>query len=221
MLFRSPVIWSADRAEAGAGLEDGWFTVVLFHEPEVFWFFEPIGDVECVHVEHEEVLLMPRWVEAERVTFKYGLGEELIAILRTLRTLGLDRTDPVDVKGVTVSPRDVVAAVLPDPASIGPRMTGKTCAGVFVTGTGTDGKPRRSYLYHVVDNEQTMREYGAQCVVWQTALNPVVALELLATGAWKGTGVLGPEAFDAVPFLDLLEAPKPAGYGSPWAVEDR
>ena len=148
-------------------------------------------------------------------------GAELIATLRTLRTLGLDRTDPVDVKGVTVSPRDVVAAVLPDPASIGPRMTGKTCAGVFVTGTGTDGKPRRSYLYHVVDNEQTMREYGSQCVVWQTALNPVVALELLATGAWKGTGVLGPEAFDAVPFLDLLKAPKPAGYGSPWAVEDR
>jgi len=217
-----PVVWERSRAEdAGGDVEAGFFTLPPFSEPEVFEFPEGIGPVECVHVEHEEVLLMPRWVEAERVTFKYGLGEELIAILRTLRTLGLDRTDPVDVKGVTVSPRDVVAAVLPDPASIGPRMTGKTCAGVFVTGTGTDGKPRRSYLYHVVDNEQTMREYGSQCVVWQTALNPVVALELLATGAWKGTGVLGPEAFDAVPFLDLLKAPKPAGYGSPWAVEDR
>ena len=56
-----------------------------------------------------------------------------------------------------------------------------------------------------------MREYGHQCVVWQTAVNPVVALELLATGTWSGTGVLGPEAFDAVPFLDLLTA-----YGSPW-----
>jgi saccharopine dehydrogenase-like NADP-dependent oxidoreductase len=167
------------------------------------------------------VLLMPRWVEAERVTFKYGLGEELITILQTLRTLGLDRTDPVDVKGVMVSPRDVVAAVLPDPATIGPRMTGKTCAGLFVTGKGKDGKPRRSYLYHVVDNEETMRDYGAQCVVWQTALNPVIALELLATGVWQGSGVLGPEAFDAVPFLDLLKAPKPQGYGSPWALEDR
>jgi len=73
----------------------------------------------------------------------------------------------------------------------------------------------------VADNEQTMREYGAQCVVWQTAVNPVVALELLATGRWSGAGVLGPEAFDAVPFLDLLGAPKPEGYGSPWAMEDR
>jgi saccharopine dehydrogenase-like NADP-dependent oxidoreductase len=217
-----PVVWERSRAEdAGGDVEDGFFTLPPFSEPEVFEFPEGIGPVECVHVEHEEVLLMPRWVEAERVTFKYGLGEELITILQTLRTLGLDRTDPVDVKGVMVSPRDVVAAVLPDPATIGPRMTGKTCAGLFVTGKGKDGKPRRSYLYHVVDNEETMRDYGAQCVVWQTALNPVIALELLATGVWQGSGVLGPEAFDAVPFLDLLKAPKPQGYGSPWALEDR
>jgi saccharopine dehydrogenase-like NADP-dependent oxidoreductase len=217
-----PVVWERSRAEdAGGDVEDGFFTLPPFSEPEVFEFPEGIGPVECVHVEHEEVLLMPRWVEAERVTFKYGLGEELITILRTLRTLGLDRTDPVDVKGVMVSPRDVVAAVLPDPATIGPRMTGKTCAGLFVTGKGKDGKPRRTYLYHVVDNEQTMRDYGAQCVVWQTAVNPVIALELLATGVWQGTGVLGPEAFDAVPFLDLLRAPKPGGHGSPWALEDR
>lgn len=66
-----------------------------------------------------------------------------------------------------------------------------------------------------------MAEYGAQCVVWQTALNPVVALELLSGGRWSGFGVLGPEAFDAVPFLDLLAADKPLGYGSPWGIEER
>ena len=217
-----PVVWERERAEAAGGdLEAGFFTLPAFSEPEVFDFPEGIGPVECVHVEHEEVLLMPRWLDADRVTFKYGLGEELITILRTLHTLGLDRTDPVRVKGVEVSPRDVVAAVLPDPATIGPRMKGKTCAGVFVTGTGKDGRPRRTYLYHVSDNEETMREYGAQCVVWQTAVNPVVALELLATGVWSGSGVKGPEAFDAEPFLDLLARPKPEGYGSPWGMEER
>ena len=216
-----PVIWSADRAEAGAGLEDGWFTVAPFHEPEVFRFPDPIGDVECVHVEHEEVLLMPRWVDARKVTFKYGLGEEFIGVLRTLHRLGLDRTEPVTVRGVQVSPRDVVAAALPDPATIGPRMTGSTCAGLLVTGTGTDGAPREVYLYHLVDNAWSMAEYGAQCVVWQTAVNPVVALELLAAGTWSGAGVLGPEAFDAVPFLELLAAPTPQGYGSPWGLEER
>ncbi|NHA67015.1 saccharopine dehydrogenase family protein [Phycicoccus flavus] len=213
-----PVVWEADRAGEPDG---GWSTLPPFAEPEVFDFPEGIGPVECVHVEHEEVLLMPRWVDARRVTFKYGLGEEMISVLRTLHTLGLDRTEPVDVGGVRVSPRDVVAAVLPDPLTIGPRMEGRTCAGLWVTGTGTDGAPRRTYLYHVVDNADSMRDYDSQCVVWQTALNPVVALELLATGTWAGTGVLGPEAFDAVPFLDLLAAPKPEGYGSPWGLEDR
>src|SRR6478735_8137580 len=125
-----PVVWEKDR---------GWFTTAPFSEPEVFDFPEGIGPVECVNVEHEEVLLMPRWVDAKRVTFKYGLGDEFIGILKVLNTLGLDRTEPITVKGVQVSPRDVVAAALPDPATIGPRMTGKTCAGLFVTGTGKDG----------------------------------------------------------------------------------
>ncbi len=200
-----PVIW-----------QDGdWHTTAPFSEPEVFDFPEGIGPVECVNVEHEEVLLMPRWVDCKRATFKYGLGDEFITILKVLHTLGLDRTEKVRVKGVEVSPRDVVAAVLPDPATVGPRMKGKTCAGLWVTGKGKDGRNRSSYLFHVVDNEWSMREYGHQCVVWQTAINPVIALELLASGTWSGTGVLGPEAFDAVPFLDLLTA-----YGSPWGQRD-
>lgn len=202
-----PVVWEADR---------GWFTTAPFSEPEVFDFPEGIGPVECVNVEHEEVLLMPRWVQARRATFKYGLGTEFIDVLKTLHKLGLDRTEKVRAGGVEVSPRDVVAACLPDPATLGERMSGKTCAGLWVTGTGTDGRPRSTYLYHVVDNAWSMAEYGHQCVVWQTAINPVIALELLATGVWAGSGVLGPEAFDAVPFLDLL-----TGYGSPWGIREQ
>ncbi|WP_090708922.1 saccharopine dehydrogenase family protein [Mycetocola miduiensis] len=201
--------------------ERGWFTTPPFSEPEVFDFPEGIGPVECVNVEHEEVLLMPRWTKAKRVTFKYGLGDEFINVLKVLHTLGLDKTEPLTVKGVQVSPRDVVAAALPDPATLGDRMHGKTCAGVWVRGTGKDGRPRSSYLYHVVDNEQSMAEYGSQAVVWQTAINPVIALELLATGVWGGFGVLGPEAFDARPFLDLLAADAPRGYGSPWGIEEK
>jgi len=206
-----PVIWQADRRD----VDGGWFTTEPFSEPEVFDFPEGIGPVECVNVEHEEVLLMPRWVDAKRVTFKYGLGNEFIEVLKTLHKLGLDRTEKVRVGGVEVSPRDVVAACLPDPATLGDRMRGKTCAGLWVTGTGKDGAPRSTYLFHVVDNEWSMREYGHQCVVWQTAINPVVALELLARGTWSGAGVLGPEAFDAAPFLDLLTE-----YGSPWGVQE-
>jgi len=202
-----PVIWEAGR---------GWFTTPPFSEPEVFTFPAGIGPVECVNVEHEEVLLMPRWVPAKRVTFKYGLGAEFIGVLKTLHMLGLDAVDPVQVGGSAVSPRDVVAACLPDPATLGDRMTGLTCAGTWVTGTGKDGAPRAVYLHHVVDNGWSMAEYGSQAVVWQTAVNPVVALELMDSGAWAGAGVLGPEALPPRPFLDLLTE-----YGSPWASEER
>lgn len=205
-----PVVYEADR---------GWFTTAPFSEPEVFEFPEGIGPVECVNVEHEEVLLVPRWVKARRVTFKYGLGGEFIETLKTLHRLGLDRTAPVTVPSagaaVPVSPRDVVAACLPDPATLGGLMHGKTCAGTWVQGV-KDGAPREVYLYHVVDNGWSMAEYGSQAVVWQTAVNPVVALELLATGAWSGVGVLGPEAFAPRPFLDLLTA-----YGSPWGLREQ
>jgi saccharopine dehydrogenase-like NADP-dependent oxidoreductase len=109
-----------------------------------------------------------------------------------------------------VAPRDVVAACLPDPATLGDRMRGKTCAGTLVTGRDAGGAPRAVYLYHALDNDRAMREYGHQAVVLQTALNPSVALELLANGTWRGTGVLGPESFPARPFLDLL-----ADYGEP------
>ena len=91
-----------------------------------------------------------------------------------------------------------------------------------MTGLGLDGAPKAVYLYHLADNDWTMAEYEAQCVVWQTALNPVIALELLSTGGWAGTGVLGPEAFDAELFLDLMALPEAdGGYGQAWGLEDR
>ena len=203
-----PVIWEKDR---------GWFTTEPFSEPEVFVFPEGIGPVECVNVEHEEVLLVPRWVDCNRVTFKYGLGDEFIDVLRTLHKLGLDSTDPVSVRGQQVSPRDVVAACLPNPADLTDEIEGKTCAGTWVTGTGTDGNPLEVYLYHVADNAETLARDGAQAVVWQTALFPVVAMELIAAGVWSGAGVKGPEAFDAVPFLDMVKD----DYESPWGLEIR
>jgi saccharopine dehydrogenase (NAD+, L-lysine-forming) len=202
-----PVIWESSR---------GWYTTPPFSEPEMFDFPAGIGPLECVNVEHEEVLLIPRWVSARRVTFKYGLGNEFIEVLKTLHKLGLDSTRPVDVRGVSVSPRDVVAACLPDPAGLGDRMHGKTCAGTWVRGLGPSGEPREVYLYHVVDNGWSMREYGHQAVVWQTAINPVIALELLSSGAWSGSGVLGPEAFPPRPFLDKL-----VEYGSPWGLREQ
>lgn len=197
-----PVIYERDR---------GWFTTRPFSEPEVFTFPEGIGPIECVNVEHEEVILIPRWIDVQRVTFKYGLGREFIGVLKTLDKLDLVSTEPVEVRGVKVSPRDVVAAALPDPAELGEKMRGRTCAGTWVKGLGPDGEPREVYLYHLVDNDWSMNEYRHQAVVWQTAVMPAVAIELIASRTWFRPGVVGPEALPSEPFLDLLDA-----YGSEW-----
>ena len=195
--------------------ERGWFTTEPFSEPEVFRFPEGIGPLGCVNVEHEEVVLMPRWLDVGRVTFKYGLGDEFISVLRTLHKLGLDNKHPIEVRGASISPRDVVAAVLPNPADLGSEMRGRTCAGSWVKGLDKEGREREIYLYHVVDNAWSMREFGHQAVVWQTAVMPAVAIELMATGVWEGAGVLGPEALPAGPFLELLDL-----QGVEWEWDD-
>ena len=201
-----PIVWEDGR---------GWFTTEPFSELEVFDFPEGIGPVECVNVEHEEVILIPQKIDAKKVNFKYGLGTEFIQILKTINMLGLDRKENVDVQGISVSPRDLLTASLPDPATLGERMRGKTCAGALVRGLDKSGKPKAVYLYNVVDNEWSMKEYGDQAVVWQTAVNPVIAMELIHRGEWKPLGVNGPEWFDPKPFLALLEE-----HGSSWKLRE-
>jgi saccharopine dehydrogenase (NAD+, L-lysine forming) len=201
-----PLVWEDGR---------GWFTTEPFSEEETFEFPEGIGPVQCVNVEHEEVVLIPQKIDAKKVNFKYGLGAQFISILKTIHMLGMDKKDAVDVQGVKVSPRDLLAASLPDPATLGSRMKGKTCAGVLVKGLDKKGEPKAVYIYNVVDNDWSMKEYGDQAVVWQTAINPVIAMELINDGIWKPEGVNGPEWFDSVPFLEKVKE-----YGADWKIRE-
>ena len=201
-----PLVWEDGR---------GWFTTEPFSELEVFDFPEGIGPVECVNVEHEEVVLIPQKIDAKKVNFKYGLGAQFITILKTINMLGMDRKETVEVQGVQVSPRDLLAASLPDPATLGSRMKGATCAGTLVKGLDKAGEPKAVYIYNVVDNAWSMKEYGDQAVVWQTAINPVIAMELIDSGIWKPAGVNGPEWFDPIPYLNLLES-----YGTSWHIRE-
>ena len=190
-----PVVW-----ESGE-----WRTTEPFSAPEMFPFPEGVGEVECVNVEHEEVLLVPRGLPGvDRVSFKYALGRDFIDKLETIHALGMDRTDRVSVKGTQVAPRDVLAAITPDPARLGDRMTGRAIVGTWVIGT-YQGQAREVFLYQTTDAQQCWRELGLGAVAWQTGFNPVIAMELLARGNWSGSGVLGPEMFDPDPYLALLD----------------
>jgi saccharopine dehydrogenase-like NADP-dependent oxidoreductase len=155
-------------------------------------------------VEHEDVAMMPRVLDVRRVTFKYALGAEFIGALKVIHAVGLDRTDPINVDGQEVRPRNVLAALLPDPATLGSNMIGSAMVGTHVTGL-KDGQPREIFSYQVCDAQETLARYGLQVVAWQTGFNPVVAMELLATGAWQGSGVLSAESFDPDPYLAILD----------------
>ena len=187
----APIVWEKER---------GWFEVPLFENIEIFNFPEGIGPQEVVDIEHEELVMIPRYIQCKRVTFKYGLGEKFINIIKVIKMLGLHQKEPVNVKGVNVAPIEMMAAILPDPASLGDKMSGKTCVGAWVTGV-KDGKLREVYIYQSTDNQESMDRYGCQAVSLQTATGPVITMELLAEGIWKGKGVLSPEAFDPRPFL--------------------
>ena len=201
-----PIIWEKDK---------GWYTTEPFSQPEIFRLPEGIGEVEMVNVEHEEVLLIPRYIDKglKRVTFKFGLGDEFIQALKYLQALNMDRKDmAVDVGGSSITPRDFLGKVAPDPAKIGHLMTGKTCAGTWIKGK-KKGRERQIYLYQVADNQDCMVRLDCQAVVAQTAFNPVIMMELLAKGTWNGAGVLAPEVFDPDPFVALM-----AGHGFPGGV---
>ncbi len=198
-----PVVWERDK---------GWFTTEPFSEPEIFDLPEGIGPLEMINVEHEEVLMMPRYFKdkgLKRVTFKYGLGDDFIEVLKILKALGLDSTKKVKVGDCMVAPRDVVAVTAPDPVKVGESMFGKTAAGLWVKGK-KDGQERNVYIYQVADNQECMKNVGSQAVVAQTAFNPVIMMELIAKGIWKGVGVENPEFFPAEPFMERMER-----YGFP------
>ncbi len=200
-----PVVWEKGR---------GWFEVPLFEYIETFDFPEGIGPQEVVDIEHEELVMIPRYIPCKRVTFKYGLGEIFINVIKVIKLLGLHSKQPVNIKGTWVAPIELMAAVLPNPASLGDKMTGKTCVGTWVTGI-TNGQRREVYIYQSTDNQESMRDYGCQAVSLQTATGPVITMELLAEGIWKGRGVHSPEAFNPQPFLQRMP-----GYKFPYKIQE-
>ena len=191
-----PFKWERDK---------GIYVVEPFSEPELFTFPDGIGEQELVNVEHEEMVMLPRYMgdAAKKMSFKYGLGRDFITMLKNLRALRLDDKSS-KIKGTQLSPRDVVGLVAPSPVEVADKLKGKCCVGTLVTGV-KDGLERKVFLYQTSDNEEMMRRIGCGCVVGQTAYNPVIAFELLARGKWKGSGVLGPECFDPDEFIRLAD----------------
>ncbi|MDR2132987.1 MAG: saccharopine dehydrogenase NADP-binding domain-containing protein [Clostridiales Family XIII bacterium] len=201
-----PVVWEKGR---------GWFTTERFSEPEIFYFPGGIGDVEVVNVEHEEVLLVPRVIDCNRVTFKYGVSRDMRRLLLNLESVGMtDKNKKIRVGDAEIAPRDFLVKVVPSPVDSSDRMVGKGCGGTWVTGT-KDGKRRSVFIYQLSDNQECIKKYTTNSVVAQTAVGPVIMLELIDKGIWNLKGVHGPESFDPDPFVERL-----AKYEFPAAIRE-
>ena len=189
-----------DKNNGGFIVEDAFAGEEKFDMPEV-------GENTLVKIEHEETVTMPRYLEQyglERVTYKISLDENLMNALKVIDKLGLRGTKPVEVGGVKVSPRDVVAACAPQPKDIGNEMIGEMCVGIHCKGI-KDGKEKEIMMYQTFDNQESMKDWGMQAVVAQTGFGAAIAIELIGRGIWTGEGVYSPEYFDPMPYLNIMD----------------
>ncbi len=187
--------------------EEGFRIEDAFAGEEEFPMPEPFGVNRLVKVEHEEVVTMPRYLQKyglQRASFKIALDDNLLNALKVINALGLRSTHPVEVDGVRVIPRDVVAACAPQPKDIGAKMTGGMCVGVHCIGK-KDGKKKEYFIYQPFDNEESMKTWGMQAVVAQTGFGAALGIELLGKGIWKEAGVFSPEYFPSKPYMELMK----------------
>jgi Saccharopine dehydrogenase and related proteins len=185
----------------------GFIVEGAFAGEEVFEMPAGVGLNTLVKVEHEETVTMPRYLEQyglRRCTFKIALDDNLVQALKVINSLGLRSLRPIDVNGVQVVPRDVVAAAAPQPKDLGAEMLGKMCVGIHCKGI-KDGKTREIFIYQPFDNQISMHDWEMQAVVAQTGFGTAVALELIGKGIWKDSGVFSPEYFDPIPFLEIMD----------------
>jgi len=174
---------------------------------ETFLMPEDVGENTLLKVEHEETVTMPRFLKQyglKKCTFKIGLDPVLINALKVLDKMGLRSIEPVNVKGVTVVPRDVVEVCAPSPLDLGDNMVGAMCVGIVAKGI-KDGKEKEYFLYQYFDHKASMEKWGSQAVVAQTGFGAALAIELIGKGIWNEPGVYSPEYFDPLPYLELMK----------------
>lgn len=185
----------------------GFIVEDAFSGEETFIMPEGVGENNLIKVEHEEVVTMQRYLGKyglKKATFKIALDPSLINALKVIDSLGLRSIDPVDVGGVKVVPRDVVAACAPQPKEISDEMIGMMLVGVHCIGI-KDGKKKEIFIYQPFENKQSIKDWGMQAVVAQTGFGAALTIELIARGIWKGEGVFSPEYFNPIPYLDLMK----------------
>ncbi|MGR2740725.1 saccharopine dehydrogenase family protein [Billgrantia sp. Q4P2] len=175
--------------------------------------FDGIGEKDIYLLYHEELESLSRNIKGlERIRFWMTFSEKYITHLKVLENVGMTSIEPIEVNGCEISPLQFLKAVLPDPASLGPRTKGKTNIGIIADGI-KDGKRRKVYIYNICDHEACYREVQSQAISYTTGVPAVTGAMLMLEGIWKGAGVFNVEQLDPDPFMERI-----GDMGLPWQV---
>jgi len=173
--------------------------------------FDGVGVKDMYLLHHEEIESLAKNIPGvKRIRFFMTFGQSYLTHLKCLENVGMTSIEPIEFQGQKIIPLQFLKAVLPDPATLGPRTVGKTNIGCIFKGI-KDGKPRTYYVYNICDHQECYREVGSQAISYTTGVPAMIGAMMLMTGTWKGPGVFNMEEFDPDPFMDALNK-----WGLPW-----
>ena len=195
----------------GRYYEDGeWVETPPLSVKQVY-DFDRIGEKDIYLLYHEELESLAANIRGiKKIRFWMTFSQNYLTHLNVLRNVGMTSIEPVMFEGREIQPLQFLRAVLPDPASLGPRTKGKTNIGCIMQGT-KDGKPKTYYVYNVCDHEDAYREVGSQAISYTTGVPAMIGAMMVMTGKWKKPGVYNVEEFDPDPFMEQLSK-----QGLPW-----
>jgi saccharopine dehydrogenase (NAD+, L-lysine-forming) len=195
----------------GRYYENGqWIVTEPFSISETFDFPE-IGPRRMYLIGHEELESLAKHIPTlKRARFWMTFTDQYLTHVRVLQNIGMISIDPVDIDGCQITPLLFLKALLPDPATLGKNYTGKVCIGCVVEGV-KDGKPKKYFVYCVVDHQKAYQEVQSQAISYTAGVPPMIGAMLILTGAWRGKGVFNVEQLDPDPFMEKL-----GHYGLPW-----
>lgn len=177
--------------------------------------FPQVGKKDMYLLHHEEIESLAKNIPGvKRIRFFMTFGQSYLTHMKCLENVGMLSTEPIEYEGKQIVPIQFLKALLPDPASLGPRTVGKTNIGCIFHGK-KDGKEKTIYIYNVCDHQECYREVGSQAISYTTGVPAMIGAMMLVTGAWSGAGVFNIEEFDPDPYMEALNK-----WGLPWVVEE-
>ena len=207
----NPEINIREVSAKGSYWENGHWVETEPMEIKRVYNFDGVGEKDMYLLHHEEIESLAKNIKGvKRIRFFMTFGQSYLTHLKCLENVGMTSIEPVDFEGHKIIPLQFLKAVLPNPASLGPRTVGKTNIGCIFSGK-KDGKDVSYYVYNMCDHQECYKEVGSQAVSYTTGVPAMIGAMMVMTGKWNKPGVFNVEEFDPDPFMEALNR-----FGLPW-----